>query len=113
MNARRKGKRGEREAARLLTDLGFPARRGQQYAGSPESPDLVCPALPGIHFEVKRCQKTDLYEWVAQATADAGAKLPVVLHRKNNAAWLAILDAEHFFALVRESDLPLAGRLET
>ncbi|MFH0880318.1 MAG: hypothetical protein V2A34_11445 [Lentisphaerota bacterium] len=107
MNSRAKGKRGELEAAHFLTDLGFPARRGQQFSGSPDSPDLVCESLPGIHFEVKFTQKTDLYGWLAQAKADAGDKLPVVLHRKNDADWLVILDAEKFLSLIRESDFPI------
>lgn len=110
MNSREKGKRGEREAASFLTDEGFPARRGQQFAGSPDSPDVVCPFLKGVHFEVKRTQRTDLYGWLAQAKADAGAKLPVVLHRKNDARWVAILDARDLLALVRETTLPRAGQ---
>ncbi|HBA83916.1 MAG TPA: hypothetical protein DCZ95_07480 [Verrucomicrobia bacterium] len=107
MNSREKGKRGELEAAHFLTDQGFPARRGQQFSGSPDSPDLVCEVLPGIHFEVKRTQRTDLYAWLIQAKADAGGKLPVVLHRKNDSRWLVILDAEAFLSLVRESDFPV------
>jgi hypothetical protein len=110
MNSRAKGKRGEREAASFLTDEGFPARRGCQFAGSPDSPDILCAALDRIHFEVKRTQRTDLYGWLAQAKADAGRKLPVVLHRRNDAQWVAVLDARDFLALVRETNLPRAGR---
>jgi hypothetical protein len=110
MNSRAKGKRGEREAASFLTGEGFPARRGCQFAGSPDSPDILCPALSRIHVEVKRTQRTDLYGWLAQAKSDAGRKLPVVLHRKNDAQWVAILDARDFLALVRETDLPRAGQ---
>ena len=110
MNSRQKGKRGELEAAHFLTDQGFPARRGQQFSGSADSPDLVCEVLPGIHFEIKRTERTDLYGWLAQATADAGGKMPVVLHRKNESRWLVILHAEDFLALVRESDLTRVGQ---
>ena len=106
-NSRAKGTRGELEAAHFLADHGFPARRGQQFAGSPDSPDLVCEVLPGIHFEVKRTERTDLYGWLAQAKADAGGKLPVVLHRKNESRWLVILDAEDFLSLIRNSDFPI------
>lgn len=113
MNSRQKGKRGEREAAHFLTDEGFPARRGQQYCGCPDAPDVACPLLPGVHFEVKRTQRTDLYGWMAQAKADAGTRLPVVLHRKNDAPWLAILDAKDFLALVRETALPRVGPQNT
>jgi Holliday junction resolvase len=54
LNSNQKGKRGEREAAAFLTDEGFPARRGQQFAGGTDSPDVVCESLSGLHFEVKR-----------------------------------------------------------
>lgn len=109
MNSRAKGARGEREAAALLTDAGFPARRGCQFAGSPDSPDVTCQALDRIHFEVKRTKRTDLEGWMAQARADAGAKLPVVLHRKDRGLWLAILDAQAFLALVRDAALSRVG----
>ena len=41
INANRKGKAFERQVAHILSDNGFPARRGQQFAGSPDSPDVV------------------------------------------------------------------------
>lgn len=104
MNCRAKGARGEREAASLLTDEGFPARRGQQFAGGTDSPDVVCPSLPALHFEVKRVQAGNPYVWMAQAERDAGYKIPVVLHRRNDHKWLAILPAEHFLRILRESD---------
>lgn len=113
MNSRAKGKRGEREAAALLTAHGFPARRGCQFAGSPDSPDITCQALDRIHFEVKRTQRTDLAGWMAQARADAGNRLPVVLHRKNGGAWLATLDAQAFLALVRDAALSRVGQNQT
>jgi Holliday junction resolvase len=53
-NSRQKGKRGELEAAKYLRSLGFTsARRGVQYSGGPDSPDVVCDELPGVHIEVK------------------------------------------------------------
>jgi hypothetical protein len=57
MNSRNKGKRGELEAAKFLASEGFPARRGQQFSGGTDSPDVLCEALPRIHFEVKRTEK--------------------------------------------------------
>lgn len=113
MNSRAKGKRGEREAAALLTANGFPARRGCQFAGSSDSPDITCQALDKIHFEVKRTQRTDFEGSMAQARADAGNKLPVVLHRKNGGASLATLDAQAFLALVRDAALSRVGQNQT
>ena len=111
MNSNQKGKRGEREAAQFLTSEGFPARRGQQFAGGTDSPDVVCESLSGLHFEVKRTERGNPYDWVSQAQRDCGEKLPVVLHRRNDHEWLAVMPAKDFFRIVRESsfaDTPLA-----
>jgi hypothetical protein len=104
MNSKQKGKRGEREAAAFLTDEGFPARRGQQFAGGTDSPDVVCESLPALHFEVKRCERGNPYDWVSQAQRDCGEKLPVVLHRRNDHEWLAVLPAKDFLRIIRESN---------
>jgi hypothetical protein len=54
--SREKGKAGEREAAHEISRLfNVQARRGQQFCGGPESPDVV--GLPGVHVEVKRAEK--------------------------------------------------------
>lgn len=71
MNSRAKGQRGERELADFLARHGLPARRGQQFAGSPWSPDVVCPGLP-FHIEVKRTERLNLDAACAQAERDAG-----------------------------------------
>lgn len=109
MNSRQKGKRGEREAALFLTQHGCPARRGQQFAGSPDSPDVVCPFLHDVHFEVKRTKRTDLEGWLEQAARDAGSQLPVVLHRKNKGPWVGILRAEDLLALLRDTNSSRVG----
>lgn len=98
-NSRDKGARGERELAHWLTEHGYPARRGCQYQGGPESPDVVCPSLP-VHFEVKRTEKLRLYDAMKQAMADAGDNVPVVAHRRSRGEWLAILRLSDLLALV-------------
>ena len=103
MNSRNKGKRGELEAAKFLASEGFPARRGQQFSGGTDSPDVVCESLPAIHIEVKRTEKGNPYDWIAQAERDAEQKIAVVLHRRNDHKWLAILPAEQFLRIIRES----------
>jgi hypothetical protein len=91
MNSRAKGARGEREAARAWTDVfGMAARRGQQYAGGTESPDVIT-GMAGIHVEVKRVEAGNPYVWMDQAVRDAGLNAPVVLHRRNNKPWLLIV----------------------
>ena len=60
MNQRRKGAQAEREIARFLHEKWrtadgtlITARRGQQFSGSPDSPDVVH-NIPGVHLEVTR-----------------------------------------------------------
>ena len=51
VNSRNKGKSGELELAHELERLwGVSARRGQQFSGSPDSPDVVT-GIPGLHIE--------------------------------------------------------------
>ena len=101
MNSRDKGARGERELARWLTDNGHPARRGQQYSGSPDSPDVVCPSLP-LHFEVKRVERLRLHEAMQQAIDDTGpGMVPVVAYRASRKPWLAIMKLSDLMALMQ------------
>jgi Holliday junction resolvase len=87
-----KGISGERELAHVLTERGFAAKRGQQYQGSPDSPDVICAALSGWHIECKRTERLDLYGALEQASGDAAEhKRPLVIHRKNKQPWVAIL----------------------
>lgn len=103
LRSRNKGKVGERELAHFLMDRGFEAKRGVQYQGSSDSPDVVCPDLPGVHLECKRVEAGNPYKWMAQATRDAGGKVPVVAHRKNRQEWLAILPLHELLKLYREA----------
>jgi Holliday junction resolvase len=113
INSKRKGKTGELEFARLCREHGYNVRRGQQYSGI-EGQDVV--GLPGVHVEVKRRERLDIYDAVGQATRDAESRgmgeLPVVAWRRNNCGWLVIMRAEDWFELYREyhSDLMLKGR---
>ena len=100
MNSRTKGKRGELEAAHLLKEYGYEARRGQQFSGANGDPDVV--GLPGVHIEVKRVEKLNLYEAVAQSVRDAKeGEIPIVLHRKNRAKWLVTMPFEEWMKLYK------------
>lgn len=102
INSRKKGSRGELELAHYLTARGFPARRGQQFSGLGESPDIVCETLDQFLIECKRIEKGSLYPWLDQAIRDAkGKKTPVVIHRRSNQPWVAILLIDDFLNLVR------------
>ena len=102
MNSRDKGKRGELEFAAYLRERGFEARRGQQFSGGGDSPDVVH-SIPGVHLEVKRVEQFRLYDAVEQAVADAGDKMPVVVHRRNRGEWVAILHVDDLLELLGRS----------
>ena len=102
LNSRDKGARGERELADFLRQHGVDARRGQQFHGGPGSPDVVAD-IPGVHLECKRVEKGSLYDWMAQATRDAGGKIPVVAHRRNNKEWVAILPLKDLLYLINRA----------
>ena len=103
--SKNKGKRGELElAAELRRLFGIAARRGVQYHGGEDSPDVITD-LPGVHIEVKRTERLSLYPAMKQAVEDAGAdKVPVLFHRQNREDWLAV---------IRLNDLPKLAALLT
>ena len=106
VNSRSKGCRGEREWRDMLREAGFlKSRRGQQFSGGTDSPDVVCPELPTIHFEVKRVEAGNPYNWHDQATSDAGNKTPVVVHKRNGRKWLVIMSGEDWLEMVKLTDL--------
>ncbi len=117
MNSRAKGKRGERQWRDELRAHGYPARRGQQFAGSPDSPDVVCDALKWIHFEVKSVERLNIQDAMDQARRDAGGKVPIVAHRRSFHDWLITMGHETLFnflggLLPPESNTPPAGAAE-
>ena len=111
-NSRSKGARGELEFSKVCQGQGYKdARRGQQYSGI-EGQDVI--GLSGIHVEVKRREKLNLYDAIGQAVRDASGRgegeLPIVAHRKNNCEWLITMRAEDWFRLYQEFEADLALR---
>lgn len=103
MNSRKKGKTGELELAALLRDHGVEARRGQQFRGGADSPDVV--GLPGVHVECKRVERLNIYDAYEQAVRDAGNDIPAVFHRKNRKQWLVTVGFQDFMKLYKRSGL--------
>jgi Holliday junction resolvase len=123
MNSRQKGARGERQWRDVLRAAGYDARRGQQFCGSPESPDVVCESLPWAHFEVKLVERLNICEAMEQAIRDAKGvegrapsvegKVPFVAHRRNHWPWLVTMEAGTFFRLLRGDFQPRMGADKT
>jgi hypothetical protein len=118
VNSRAKGARGERQWRDELRAHGYDARRGQQFSGSPDSPDVVCEELDWIHFEVKAVERLNIWDAMDQARRDAGrsevggqrsvisdqslvGKVPIVAHTRNFRPWLITVTAETFFQFLR------------
>ena len=113
MNSREKGKRGERQWRDELRANGYTARRGQQFSGSPDSPDVVCEELAWVHFEVKVVERLNIEDAMEQARRDGASrtchpKTPIVAHKRSHRPWLVTMEAETFFRLLR-GELPCRG----
>ena len=99
VNSRAKGARAEREVVHILKDAGFEARRGQQFSGSPDSPDVVWNG--GFHLEVKHCNRLRMQEWIAQAQGDCGEQPWAVVYRSNGEQWKVVIELDEFLKLVK------------
>jgi hypothetical protein len=99
-NSRRKGAVGEREIAKYLREHGFTeARRGQQFKGGADSPDVV--GLTGFHIEVKRVERLDLNAAMEQSIRDSAPnETPIVVHRRNNDYWKVTMRLEDFMEVI-------------
>lgn len=103
--SRDKGLRGEHEVAAIFRAHGF-AVRGLEGEGDHLClvPPRVHPdALAGltIHSEVKRQERLQLWQWIAQLEAEcpAGA-LPLLSFRRNRSPWYALTRLEAFAELL-------------
>jgi len=97
MNSRNKGKVGERELANTLKEMGFATRRGVQYSGGAESPDVV--GIPGVHIECKRVESLNIEKAFWQSERECGSSVPTVFHRRNRTDWkvtVKLADLERF-----------------
>ena len=100
MNSKRKGCTGERELAEVLRSYGYEARRGQQFAGGADSPDVL--GLPGIHIECKRVEKLNIDTAMEQAIRDCeGKAMPAVFHRRNRKPWMVTMLLEDFMRIYK------------
>jgi Holliday junction resolvase len=102
INSRSKGARGERMWRDELRAAGFTARRGQQFAGGADSPDVICAELAGLHQEVKFVETLSLEKACEQAERDGGGKPWIVAHKRSRTPWLVTMNAELFFRLMRD-----------
>jgi len=100
--SKNKGAEGERAMARELIKRGFPARRGRQFSGGDDSPDVICEDLNFLNIEVKRVEKLNIYRAIRQSKEDAGMKkVPIVAHKTNRNEWLVSLPLYNFMDIIQ------------
>lgn len=102
-NGNQKGKRGERQACKLLRDFGYEARRSQQYSGvrTDETSADILTDIPGIRWEIKYgYDSTHIYskqmkEWVDTAREETpDDKNWAILRRKTRKKWTIIFEID-------------------
>lgn len=96
---RDKGRVGEAEVANIYRAHGLTVR-GLEGGGDHL---LACPAdgMPAFHSEVKRQETARVWDWFAQAQAEAppGA-VPLVAFRRNRSPWLGLIALDHLATLI-------------
>lgn len=97
----RKGRGGELEICRILQAHGIPAEPGQAVSfGS--TPDIT--GVPGIHPEIKRVERLNVSEAMAQAIRDSEKfhdGVPTLFHRRNRSPWLVTMRLGDWLLLYR------------
>jgi hypothetical protein len=97
LNARAKGARGEREfITRYLVPFWPEAKRNLDQFGDDKRD---CLQVAGVHFQIKRTERLELWAAIRQAEQEAiGADVPVVAFRRNRSGWYVCVDAGTFVA---------------
>lgn len=110
-NSRAKGAREERGAASEIREYGFQARRGQQFRGGSDSPDVITD-LP-IHLEVKAREQmshSQIYEWLDQCRDESEGRMPVLITKRNRCDRLATVRLGDFLKLWQYADVEALRR---
>ena len=115
--SREKGKRGEREVARIIQDVvnevfGENAPRIQRNTLRSDKGGFDLVGLEDFAIEVKRHEKLNVKAWWKQTLRQAGKdKIPVLFYRQNNTPWsimciidkqVRVLNQDSFVSLLKE-----------
>jgi hypothetical protein len=99
---RRKGKAGELEVVHLLRDYGWPDAERNSYGRSQDGRGDIGRGPEGVHFEVRRRERLDIWKSIADAERAAGeGELPVVAFRRSRSGWYACLPLDGLLGLLR------------
>ena len=89
--SQKKGRNGELEIVRIFQANGIDAQPGQAVSYG-ATPDVV--NIPGVHPEIKRVERLNVPEAMAQAVRDSEKfrdGVPVLFHRRNRQDWLCTM----------------------
>ena len=104
VNSRNKGKDFENKVSQLIRLRNFEARRGQQYEGSSDSPDVVSNLPFGI--ECKAVENLNVQKAYEQSLKDAHEdEIPIVVHKKKNKEILVSLSFKEFLDIIKFIEL--------
>lgn len=98
---RRKGATGELEVVQILKDRGWTEARRTSDGRTQNARGDFANGPAGTHLEAKRCEKTKVWEWMAQAESECGLNTPVVAFRRSNSPWLACIHLDELLALLQ------------
>lgn len=99
--SRNKGKGFERDCANKIKKRGFDCRRGQQFRGGSDSPDIVSESLSEFNFECKAREQLNLWETYEKCLAEAPGKVPVTIWKKNHKVPLVIMEFHDWMDLLQ------------
>jgi hypothetical protein len=100
LNSRAKGKRAELSARDVLRLHGYTARRGVQYNGCADAPDVIS-NFPW-HIEAKHVEKLNIWAALQQAEKECGTKRPCLFFKRNRSEWYIAFRAEDILKELRE-----------
>ena len=100
---RRKGATFERTVAERLRELWPEAKRGFQFRGGDEAPDVQ-----GTPFFVECKHRARVYvaKAMAEAVADSDGRPPVVIWKENHGVELVTMRLDDWLALVKGGGTP-------
>jgi len=100
LNSKNKGARYEREVAKILREFGYEARRGIQFRGGEDSPDVISD-FP-LHIEAKHVEKLNIWKALEQSERDSNGNPFCVIHRRNRTDTFVTLKLTEFVKLTRQ-----------
>lgn len=107
--SQKKGRNGELEICRIFQAHGIDAQPGQAVSFG-ITPDIT--RIPGIHAEVKRVERLNVPEAMAQAVRDSEKfrdGTPVLFHRRNRQEWLCTMRLSDWLTLYKERRCKCGG----